>query len=63
MRSANHYADEAERFIKASQGLLLDSASDRITHEERVHFTAVARVRVAQAQVYATLAVVSQAAS
>jgi len=57
------YVDEAERFMSASQDLLLDSARNNLKTEDRMLMTAVARVRVAQAQVYATLAAVAQAAS
>ena len=63
MRSANFYADEAERFIKASQDIIIDSGHNALETEDRNLLTALARVRVAQAQVYATLAAVAQAAS
>jgi len=63
MQTMKKYIDEAERFIEASQHLLLDSARNGISDETRTHLTAIARVRVAQAQVYATLAAVAQASS
>ena len=63
MESMAYFVNEAERFMSASQDLLLDSAQNNLKTEDRVLLTAVARVRVAQAQVYATLAAVAQTAS